>query len=314
MTGELLLRQLEYLVVLARERHFGLAAAACHVSQPTLSAAISRLERHLGVQLVHRGHRFEGLTDEGVRVLAWAHRILAERDELLADVERSRGGLTATARIGAIPTSVAATPLVTGPLLAAHPSASVQVESLASREIARRLADFTIDAGVTYLDDETPPGTRRIELYRERYLLLAPADHPVMATATVGWADAATLPMCVLSASMRNRRILATRMASAGASLRPVVEADSVGALYVHLGLGGLATVVAHAWLHAYGIPDGMAVRPMAGAGADPAVGLIVLDREPGSIVADALAEAARSADIARTLDRSLAATLGETP
>lgn len=56
----MLLRQLEYLVALARERHFARAAAACFVSQPSLSAAIRRLEHELGVPIVRRGRRYEG--------------------------------------------------------------------------------------------------------------------------------------------------------------------------------------------------------------------------------------------------------------
>ncbi|MFF2423588.1 LysR family transcriptional regulator [Streptomyces mirabilis] len=61
----MLLRQLEYLVALARERHFAHAAAACFVSQPSLSAAIRRLEHELDVPIVRRGRRYEGLTPEG---------------------------------------------------------------------------------------------------------------------------------------------------------------------------------------------------------------------------------------------------------
>jgi len=113
MHGEVVIQQLEYLVALARERHFGRAALACHVSQPTLSVAIRKLEHELDVVIVLRGQRFEGFTTEGQRVVTWAHRILAERNELLADVERMRGGLTVTARIGAVPTSVPTSPLVT---------------------------------------------------------------------------------------------------------------------------------------------------------------------------------------------------------
>ena len=81
------IQQLEYLVALARERHFGRAAAACHVSQPTLSVAIRKLEHELDVVIVLRGQRFEGFTAEGQRVITWAHRILAERSELLAAEE-----------------------------------------------------------------------------------------------------------------------------------------------------------------------------------------------------------------------------------
>lgn len=97
-----LLRQLEYLVALARERHFARAAAASYVSQPSLSAAIRKLEHELDVPIVRRGRRYEGLTPEGERVLAWAHRILAERDALEQELAAPRGGggLSGTLRCG----------------------------------------------------------------------------------------------------------------------------------------------------------------------------------------------------------------------
>ena len=75
-----MIQHLAYLAALAREGHFGRAAASCHVSQPTLSAGIRRLEAEFGVSLVQRGQRFEGLTPEGERVLVWAHQILADVD------------------------------------------------------------------------------------------------------------------------------------------------------------------------------------------------------------------------------------------
>ena len=268
--SEVLIQQLEYLAALARERHFGRAATVCNVSQPTLSVAIRRLERELGVVIVLRGHRFEGFTDEGSRVVTWAHRILAERDELLADVERMRGRLSAMARVGAIPTSVPAIPLLTARFLRSHPAATMRVEASSSREIAVRLADFEIDAGLTYLDDETPPGCRRIELYRERYVLLAPAAHPIMAEDEIRWSQAARLPLCALTPAMRNRRIIDGNMAADGARFHPVVEADTVGALFAHLAGMELATVASHAWLHAFGVPRGLAVRPMVQHGKGP--------------------------------------------
>jgi DNA-binding transcriptional LysR family regulator len=304
--SEVLIQQLEYLAALARERHFGRAATVCNVSQPTLSVAIRRLERELGVVIVLRGHRFEGFTDEGSRVVTWAHRILAERDELLADVERMRGRLSAMARVGAIPTSVPAIPLLTARFLRSHPAATMRVEASSSREIAVRLADFEIDAGLTYLDDETPPGCRRIELYRERYVLLAPATHPIMAEDEIRWSQAARMPLCALTPAMRNRRIIDGNMAADGARFHPVVEADTVGALFAHLAGMELATVASHAWLHAFGVPRGLAVRPMVQHGKGPSVGLIVLDREPNSIVAEALLSAATEVDFVGVLQSAL--------
>jgi len=229
-------------------------------------------------------------------VITWAHRILAERSELLADIERMRGGLTATARIGAVPTSVPASPLVTGRFLQRYPGATVQVESMPSREIARRLGEFELDAGLSYLDSETPPGTRHVELYRERYVLVAPATHPLMEQDEVRWSEAATLPLCALTPSMRNRRIIDANMAADGVQFRPVVEADTVAAIYAHLKTLQLGSVVAHTWLDAFVLPEGLAQRPMVARQPGPAVGLIVLDREPNSLVAEALFAAATEA------------------
>lgn len=303
MPGDVLIRQLEYLVALGRERHFGRAAATCHVSQPTLSAAIRRLEAELDAVIVLRSRRFEGFTAEGERVVAWAHRILAERDALYADLDRMRVGITATARIGAIPTAIPATPLITELFGARNPLARVRIEALPSREISRRLAEFELDAGITYLDDETPPGTRRVEVYRERHVLLLREDHPLAADDVIAWEDAAPLPQCALPPSMRNRRILDATMASVGARLDPVVEADSVDGLYSHVATRRLASIVAHTWLHAFGVPAGMCARPMAEIRPRPVVGLIVPDREPASIVAKALVEVVSGADVAVLLE-----------
>ena len=73
-----MLDKLEMFIALANERHFGAAADLCGVTQPTLSSAIKKLEDQLGVQLVYRGSRFQGLTPEGQRVLDWARRIVSD--------------------------------------------------------------------------------------------------------------------------------------------------------------------------------------------------------------------------------------------
>jgi len=96
--------KLELLLALARERHFGRAAEACNVTQPTLSAGIKQLEDTLGVLLVNRQSRFHGFTPEGERVLDWSRRIVGDmramRDEIRA---LRRGELTGHLRIAAVP-------------------------------------------------------------------------------------------------------------------------------------------------------------------------------------------------------------------
>src|SRR5579862_3430063 len=79
------IRQLDYLVTLAREKHFAKAAEACHVSQPALSSALRSLEKELGIMIVQRGRRFMGFTAEGERVLAWAQQTLASLSYMRED-------------------------------------------------------------------------------------------------------------------------------------------------------------------------------------------------------------------------------------
>ncbi|MDX6345670.1 MAG: hypothetical protein QOF84_460 [Streptomyces sp.] len=304
----MLLRQLEYLVALARERHFARAAAACYVSQPSLSAAIRKLEHELDVPIVRRGRRFEGLTPEGERVLAWAHRILAERDALSQELSAMRGGLTGTLRIGAIPTALTAASLLTTPFCERHPQARVSLDSLSSAEITHRLAEFELDVALTYLDDDTLHHVRKIPLYEERYVLLT--REPTGPTA--GWAQVAALPLCLLSPRMRNRRIIDEYFAADGAKAAPAVESDTVAGLYAHLAAGRWSSVISHAWLHVFGVPEGMRVVPLEGPAHGPRVGLVVADHEPQSVLAAALLEVARETRVRDALDDLLNTYLGK--
>ena len=100
----MVLRQLLYIVALAREEHFARAARSCNVAQPTLSAAIRQLETELGAPIVARGHRFNGFTPEGRVVLDYANRIIAETEGLKQDLGTLKDGLIGRLRLGAIPT------------------------------------------------------------------------------------------------------------------------------------------------------------------------------------------------------------------
>ena len=99
--------KLEFLLALAREKHFGRAAEACGVTQPTLSAGIKQLEDSFGVLLVNRGSRFQGFTPEGERVLDWARRIVGDTRAMRQEVHALKHGLTGRLRIAAIPTTLA---------------------------------------------------------------------------------------------------------------------------------------------------------------------------------------------------------------
>jgi DNA-binding transcriptional LysR family regulator len=306
-----LLRQLEYLIALARERHFARAADACHVSQPALSSGIRRLEANLGVQIVRRGRRFEGFTPEGECVVLWAHRMLADQDALLQDLSRMRAGLAGVLRIGAIPTALTAAPLLTGPFCDRHPMVRVSLQSLSSWEIVHRLAEFELDVGMTYVDGEPLGAVRTVVLYQERYLLLTPADGPFAGRDRVGWAELADTPMCLLTPDMQNRRILDRYFAEAGVHVLPSIEADAVSVLYAHVGTRRWSTVIAHAWLQLFGVPDGLQVVPMEPPRRSHRVGLVLADRDPEPMLARALLDVVAGLDVQVELDALLRRHLG---
>jgi DNA-binding transcriptional LysR family regulator len=199
----MIIRQLIYLTALAREKHFGRAAASCNVSQPTLSAAIQQLEADLGVPIVERGQRFKGLTAEGQRVLEWGHRILADLEALTQDLQEMREGLTGHLRFVVIPSALPAVSLVTAPFCASHPRVSITVRSMSSIEIQRGLDAFELDIGMTYLDNEPLINVRALPLYWERYVLLTSATGPFAGYKTLSWAEAASVPLCMLTPDMQ---------------------------------------------------------------------------------------------------------------
>lgn len=302
----MLLRQLEYLSALAREGHFGRAAEACHVSQPALSAAIRKLEVELDVQIVQRGQRFEGFTPEGKQVLLWAHRILAEQDALRHELASMRGGLSGVLRIGAIPTAQTIASMLTTPMFEDHPRVRVSIESLSSREIVHRLAEFDLDVGLTYVDGEPLGTVRVVPLYRERFLLLTPADGPFGERDSVAWGELVDTPLCLLSSVMQNRRVLDRNFAEAGVTVTPSVEADTVSGIYGHVATGRWSSVIAHAWLHLFGVPDGLKVVPLDRPHATNQVGLVLADRDPEPMLARALLDAISRVDLQDKLDQLL--------
>jgi DNA-binding transcriptional LysR family regulator len=268
------IRQLEYLAALDRERHFGRAAAACHAAQPTLSAGIRSLERELGVPLVRRGRQFEELTPEGELILGWAQRALADLESLQQEASRLRGGLEGTLRIGAIPTSLPLSPLVTTRFRERHPRMRVRLVSMNSRQIAHGLEHGEIDAGLTYLDNEPIAHVDTVPLWREHYLLVTPADSDLGAQTAVPWAVAAGLPLCLLTPDMQHRRIVDTAFLSSGATPSPAVETNSVSTLIAH-ARGGLPGITAHTWLIANPLPDDLRAIPLVDPTIEHTIGLI---------------------------------------
>lgn len=294
----MLIRHLSYFVTLARERHFARAAEACHVAQPTLSAAIRKLEEYLGVPLVVRDHRFIGLTAEGQKLLAWSRQILNDYQSLRDDLEGARQGLTGELRLGVIPAAMPAVGFVTERFCAHNPAATINIRSMTSRAIAEGLDAFELDGGVTYLENEPIAHVRRVPLYRERYRFVVPRGHAFEGRTTVSWHDAAAERLCLLGQDMQNRRIIDRLAASAGVAVHPAIVSNSFLSICAQLRRGDWTSIVPHSFLHLLGTQPDLVAIDLVDPVHEELLGLVVSDREPGSPIAAALLAAALEADI----------------
>ncbi|WP_321817520.1 MULTISPECIES: LysR family transcriptional regulator [unclassified Paraburkholderia] len=243
------IRQLNYLVTLAKEQHFARAAELCNVSQPALSSAIRSLEAELGLMIVRRGRRFLGFTEDGERILGWARETIAALEHMRQDALASRM-LTGTIRIGVIPTTMPIVNLLLAACREAHPLLCYSVRSLSSAAILRQLDDYDLDIGFTYLDDHTQAGFDVLSLYCERYVLMSPADSGVGACKGAGrWDDVGELQFALLDSSMQNRQVINAAFRRAGVEPKVILEADSLLALIANVQHARLHTVLPHSVL-----------------------------------------------------------------
>ncbi|SMC77389.1 LysR family transcriptional regulator [Rhizobium sp. RU36D] len=286
--------KLEFFMALARERHFGRAAEECGISQPTLSAAIRQLEDQLGVVLVQRGSRFQGLTPEGQRVLEWARRIVGDSRTMREEMRATRHGLAGHIRIAAIPTALAMVHKITEPFQAKHPAVTFEVSSRNSLQVLGLLENFEIDAGITYLDNEPLGRVTSVPLYAERYHLVTVEGAPLADREAVTWREAADLRLCLLTPDMQNRRIINQHMAEAGVSITATLESNSMIVLLSHINTGKWASIMPRNVAESYGFARGIRIIPIVEPEAQHLVGLVATYREPYTPLVSALLHEAR--------------------
>jgi DNA-binding transcriptional LysR family regulator len=294
------IRQLQYLAALAREKHFTRAAQACHVTQPTLSGRIRQQEQELGVPIVERGYRFHGLTTAGERVLMWAHSILDNWSALqqeIATLRSANGPRLGHLSIGVVPSALPMAALIAKAIQARHPGIELTVLSHSSVDILRSLEEFSIDVGLTYLDNEPIEGMRAEAVYMERYCVLVRGDHELARASSVTWADAAAQPLCLLTPDMQNRRIIDRAFRAANCAPIPKVETNSMINLCSNVHLMGLVSIVPEYFLDVLGPMSDSRTVPLTDPLVEHKVGLVAVDRDPISPLILAAFECAREVE-----------------
>lgn len=286
--------KLEFILALAREEHFGRAAEACGVTQPTLSAGVKQLEDQMGVLLVNRGSRFQSFTPEGQRILEWARRIVGDSRTMRDEMNSLKHGLSGRLRLAAIPTALAMVAALTTPYREKHPNVQFTIYSRTSIEVLDLLDNLEIDAGITYVENEPLGRVSMVPLYREHYRLLTSADAPLGNRDTVTWAEVAQVPLCLLTPDMQNRRIIDRLLKGAGGESRPTLESDSMILLYSHVRTGRWASVMPAKIADTLGLTDTIRAIPITQPKAVQTIGLVVPQREPMTPITAALVAEAR--------------------
>jgi len=280
------IKQLKFLIALEQTRHFGQAAARCHITQPTLSMRLRNLEDELGLELVTRGQRFEGFTQAGERVLAWARTLLAAHDGLFAEAAACRGQLVGNLRLGLVPLSGFNPISYVQGLSHTFPELKFSLSSMSSDQIIEGIGNNQLDLGICYLDHVNPNYLDFFEIGETRVGLLYDTRHFHFEGTEMSWEDAAELPLGMISNGMHYRKSIDLSFRSRGLDPQPILETDSTYQLFqaIHdgfccsimpLGSGQENPIENLAFIN---LPDASVLAPL---------GLVMRKTEPRSAIAE---------------------------
>ena len=172
------LTELRYVVAVARERHFGRAAEACFVSQPTLSVAVKKLEEELGVALFERGPGEVSVTPAGQKIVEQAQRVLEEAARIREIAAAGRDPLAGPLRLGAIYTiGPYLLPKLIPILRRTAPAMPLHIQENFTQRLGEALKSGEVDVILIALPFDQP-GVATRAVYDEPFLVAVPKGHP----------------------------------------------------------------------------------------------------------------------------------------
>ena len=178
-------RDLQYVIAVAEERHFGRAANKCHVSQPALSGQIRKLEDYLGVALFERTNRTVHVTPVGERIVAQARRLITLWDEIVATAQTTKDPLSGQFRLGMISTiGPYLSPLILSTIRQEMPDLSLTLIEGLTTDLENRVANWELDGAIL----ATEPAVSHLQdiiLYDEPFWIALPNGHPLAEQETI---------------------------------------------------------------------------------------------------------------------------------
>lgn len=280
------IKQLKFLIALDQTRHFGQAAVLCHITQPTLSMRLRNLEEELNLVLVKRGQRFEGFTEAGERILAWARTLLAAHDGLQAEAASCRGQIVGNLRLGSVPLSSFNPMQLLRPLREKYPELHFQLSSLSSEQVIDGLSRNQLDLGICYLDQVDASFFEVIELGTTTMGLLHDTRHFQFEGDQLQWQALAGLPLGQLSKGMHYRQSLDLSLRSRGLDTVAVLESDSSFQLVQAINAGICCAVMPlHCGLE--DLSEHLRIVPIEEASIRSPIGLLLRKSAPRSAIAE---------------------------
>jgi LysR family transcriptional regulator, hydrogen peroxide-inducible genes activator len=193
------LRELRYLIAVADHRHFGRAAEACRVSQPTLSTQLKKLEDYLGVTLFERTNKALHVTPIGKEIVARARKVVAEADALVESARETDGPLCGPLHLGIIPTlSPYLLPWLLPALKRGYPRLRPIVHEDLTDHLLARLKIHKLDAALLALPIDDAD-LESVPLFDEPFFFAAPKGHPLVKSKTVRVTDLKTQRLLLLT-------------------------------------------------------------------------------------------------------------------
>jgi LysR family hydrogen peroxide-inducible transcriptional activator len=192
------LRDLRYVAAIADTRNFSEAAKLCHVSQPTLSAQVKKLEEWLGVTVFERNNKSVLPTESGLEIIACARRAIAEADLIKELADASKNPLAGRFRLGTFPTLAPYyLPRVMPFVREIFPKLTLILVEEKTTELLRQLKEGRIDAALLALP-VNEDSLEVAEIYEDPFLLAVPSTHPLAGADSVTIAELLSQPVMLL--------------------------------------------------------------------------------------------------------------------
>ncbi|MBN9081704.1 MAG: LysR family transcriptional regulator [Rhizobiales bacterium 62-17] len=278
------LRDLQYIIALSEHGHFGKAAAACNVSQPTLSGQIAKLEEELGIAVFHRVGRSVRPTEAGEEIIEHARRAVSASQDIVDIARANRDPLSGRLRLGVIPTlGPYLMPYVLPAAAEKLPNAPLVIVEDLTGNLVPLVAQGKLDAAIIATPPE-PAELTSMELFDEPFWVATPANHPLLALKTVSASDIDPKSLLLLADGhcLRDQVVDLCRQQEASIAGHADIRATSLETLLHLTGAGFGVTLVPQMAIES-GRASGvqMSIRPLAGDDATRRIRLIYRRNSP---------------------------------